>query len=43
MGEMIKHARTHLVRIYPKGARLSLMNYEPHRFWAGGAVGATWW
>ena len=36
MGEMIKHTRTHLVRTYPKGTRLSSTNYEPHRFWAGG-------
>jgi hypothetical protein len=33
---MIKHTRTHLVRTYPKGTRLSSTNYEPHRFWAGG-------
>ena len=36
MGDMIKHTRTHLVRTYLKGTRLSLTNYEPHRFWAGG-------
>ena len=36
MGDMIKHTRTHLVRTYPKGTRLSSTNYEPHRFWAGG-------
>ena len=36
MGELIKHTRTHLVRTYPKGTRLSSSNYEPHRFWAGG-------
>ena len=36
LGEMIKHTRTHLVRTYPKGTRLSSTNYEPHRFWAGG-------
>ncbi|KAF8799533.1 PLC-like phosphodiesterase [Phlegmacium glaucopus] len=36
MGELIKHSRTHLVRTYPKGTRLSSTNYEPHRFWAGG-------
>ncbi|KAF8800712.1 PLC-like phosphodiesterase [Phlegmacium glaucopus] len=36
MGELIKHTRTHLVRTYPKGTRLSSTNYEPHRFWAGG-------
>lgn len=36
MGELIKHTRTHLVRTYPKGTRVSSTNYEPHRFWAGG-------
>jgi len=36
MGDLIKHTRTHLVRTYPKGTRLSSTNYEPHRFWAGG-------
>jgi phosphatidylinositol phospholipase C delta len=36
MGALIKHTRTHLVRTYPKGTRLSSTNYEPHRFWAGG-------
>ena len=36
IGKLIKHTRTHLVRTYPKGTRLSSTNYEPHRFGAGG-------
>jgi phosphatidylinositol phospholipase C delta len=44
MLDLIKHSRTHLVRIYPKGMRLSSSNYEPHRFWAAGAqlVAINW-
>lgn len=44
MFDLIKHARTHLVRIYPKGLRLSSTNYEPHRFWSAGAqlVALNW-
>ena len=36
IGEIIKHARTHLVRTCPKGTRLNSTNNEPHQFWAGG-------
>ncbi|KAF8876848.1 PLC-like phosphodiesterase [Infundibulicybe gibba] len=42
--DLIKHCRTHLVRVYPKGMRLNSTNYEPHRFWAAGAqlVALNW-
>lgn len=42
--DLIKHNRTHLVRIYPKGLRLNSTNYEPHRFWAAGSqlVALNW-
>ncbi|KZS96863.1 PLC-like phosphodiesterase [Sistotremastrum niveocremeum HHB9708] len=42
--DIIKHNRTHLVRIYPSGTRLNSSNYEPHRFWASGAqlVAINW-
>lgn len=44
MWDLIKHTRTHLVRVYPKGTRLSSTNYEPHRFWAAGTqlVAINW-
>ncbi|KAJ7594064.1 PLC-like phosphodiesterase [Mycena floridula] len=44
MIDLIKHARTHMVRIYPKGLRLNSTNYEPHRYWSGGAqlVALNW-
>ncbi|KAG8999389.1 Phospholipase C [Tulasnella sp. JGI-2019a] len=44
MLDLIKHNRTHLVRIYPKGTRMSSTNYEPHRYWASGAqlVAINW-
>ncbi len=37
MADLIKHNRTHVVRVYPSGTRLSSTNYEPHRYWAAGA------
>lgn len=42
--DLVKHTRTHIVRIYPKGTRLSSTNYEPHRYWAAGAqlVAINW-
>ncbi|KAG7091538.1 hypothetical protein E1B28_010567 [Marasmius oreades] len=42
--DVIKHTRSHLVRIYPKGMRVSSSNYEPHRFWVMGAqlVAINW-
>ncbi|KAF8581199.1 PLC-like phosphodiesterase [Ramaria rubella] len=44
MPDLIKHNRTHVVRIYPKGLRLNSSNYEPHRYWAAGAqlVAINW-
>lgn len=44
MMDLVKHTRTHMVRIYPKGMRLSSTNYEPHRFWCAGAqlVAMNW-
>lgn len=36
MGDLIKHNRTHVVRVYPNGTRLNSSNYEPHRYWASG-------
>ncbi|KAF9462862.1 hypothetical protein BDZ94DRAFT_1260487 [Collybia nuda] len=42
--DLIKHCRTHLVRVYPKGLRLNSTNYEPHRYWSAGAqlVAMNW-
>ncbi|KAF8555567.1 PLC-like phosphodiesterase [Imleria badia] len=42
--DLIKHNKTHLVRIYPKGTRVSSTNYLPHRYWAVGAqlVAINW-
>ena len=44
MMDLIKHTRTHLVRVYPKGSRIGSTNYEPHRYWAAGAqlVALNW-
>ncbi|KAG6840525.1 hypothetical protein C0991_006163 [Blastosporella zonata] len=44
MQDLIKHCRTHLVRIYPKGMRVASSNYEPHRFWSAGTqlVAINW-
>jgi phosphatidylinositol phospholipase C delta len=44
MLDLIKHNKTHVVRIYPKGWRLNSTNYEPHRYWAAGAqlVAMNW-
>ena len=44
MMDLIKHNRTHLVRIYPKGSRIGSTNYEPHRYWSAGAqlVAINW-
>ncbi|KAG1738791.1 PLC-like phosphodiesterase [Suillus lakei] len=42
--DLIKHNRTHLVRIYPKGLRVNSSNYLPYRYWAAGAqlVAINW-
>jgi phosphatidylinositol phospholipase C delta len=44
MMELIKHNRSHMVRIYPKGLRVNSSNYLPHRYWAAGAqlVAINW-
>ncbi|KAH0589685.1 hypothetical protein H2248_005408 [Termitomyces sp. 'cryptogamus'] len=44
MQDIIKHCRTHLVRIYPKGMRVDSSNYEPHRYWSAGTqlVAINW-
>ncbi|TFK64981.1 PLC-like phosphodiesterase [Pluteus cervinus] len=44
MMDLIKHNRTHLTRIYPKGMRVNSTNYEPHRFWSAGCqlVALNW-
>ena len=44
MLDLIKHNRTHLVRIYPKGTRIGSTNFEPHRFWSSGCqlVAINW-
>lgn len=44
MADLIKHNRTHVVRVYPNGTRLSSSNYEPHRYWASGTqlVAINW-
>ena len=44
MHDLIKHTRTHVVRIYPKGLRFGSTNYEPHRYWSAGAqlVAINW-
>ena len=44
MMDLIKHNRTHVVRIYPKGMRIGSTNYEPHRYWSAGCqlVALNW-
>ncbi|RDB15543.1 1-phosphatidylinositol 4,5-bisphosphate phosphodiesterase 1 [Hypsizygus marmoreus] len=44
MRELVRHNQNHMVRIYPKGVRVSSSNYEPHRYWAAGAqvVAINW-
>ncbi|KAH7098050.1 PLC-like phosphodiesterase [Auriculariales sp. MPI-PUGE-AT-0066] len=44
MMDLVKHNKTHVVRIYPNGTRMNSSNYEPHRFWAAGAqlVALNW-
>lgn len=36
MYRLVKHCRTRLVRVYPRGTRIVSTNYEPHRFWSAG-------
>ena len=44
MLDLVKHNRTHVVRLYPKGTRVSSTNYEPHRYWSAGVqlVALNW-
>lgn len=44
MGDLIKHNRTHVVRVYPNGMRVDSSNYEPHKYWASGTqlVAINW-
>ncbi|KAF8491854.1 PLC-like phosphodiesterase [Russula emetica] len=36
MIDLIKHNRTHLVRVYPKGMRVSSTNFVPQQYWSAG-------
>jgi len=42
--DLIKHNRTHLVRVYPKGTRLSSTNFLPQKYWSAGVqlVALNW-
>ncbi|KAF9531258.1 1-phosphatidylinositol-4,5-bisphosphate phosphodiesterase 1 [Crepidotus variabilis] len=44
MSDLVRHTHTHLVRVYPKGTRVSSTNYEPHKYWASGCqvVAINW-
>lgn len=39
--DLLAHCRSHLVRAYPKGSRLSSTNYLPHQWWAVGVQMAS--
>lgn len=34
--KLVNHSQGHLVRVYPKGTRVSSSNYKPHLYWATG-------
>ena len=36
MLDLIKHNRAHLVRVYPKGTRVSSSNFVPQQYWSAG-------
>lgn len=42
--DLVKHNKTHLTRIYPKGTRIGSTNFEPHKYWAAGTqlVAINW-
>jgi phosphatidylinositol phospholipase C delta len=42
--DLIKHNRSHLVRVYPKGTRVSSTNFLPQKYWSAGAqlVALNW-
>lgn len=44
LSDVIKHNRSHLMRLYPNVTRLTSSNYEPTRYWASGAqlVSINW-
>lgn len=44
MTDLIKHNRTHIVRIYPSGTGLKSSNCDPQRYWAAGVhlVAINW-
>lgn len=44
LADVIKHNRTHLMRLYPSVTRMASTNYEPIRYWAAGAqlVAINW-
>lgn len=43
-GDLVKHCRTHLVRLYPSGTRMNSSNYEPLKYWMSGVqlVAMNW-
>lgn len=44
MQDLIKHCKTHMVRVYPKATRVNSTNFEPHRYWSAGVqlVAINW-
>lgn len=36
MIDLVKHNRTHLVRVYPKGTRVWSTNFVPQQYWSAG-------
>lgn len=42
--DLVKHNRSHLTRVYPKGTRVTSSNYEPILFWRAGCqlVAINW-
>ena len=44
MYDLIKHNRTHVVRVYPDGMRIGSTNYEPVKYWGAGCqlVSLNW-
>jgi phosphatidylinositol phospholipase C delta len=42
--DLIKHNRGHLVRVYPKGTRVSSTNFVPQQYWSAGVqlVALNW-
>jgi len=44
MLDLVKHNRAHLVRVYPKGTRVSSSNFVPQQYWSAGVqlVALNW-